>query len=47
MHQDQICGADWSSYINNNNKHKNMYKVWVVRKGDNLSQFTNTNVTLE
>ena len=32
IHQDLIWGTNWSSYINNNNKYKSMYKVWVTRK---------------
>lgn len=33
IHQDLKYGTDWSFYKKNNNKNKNMYKVWVGRKG--------------
>ena len=33
IHQDLKYGTNWSSHKKNNNKNKNMYKVWVGREG--------------
>ena len=37
VHQEQKWNTKWSTYINNNNKNKNMYKVWQARNGHTAS----------